>query len=132
MPDIDTNPRLEHEPIIWLTTVNESGQPQSSPVWFLLDGDDIVVYSKPTTAKVRNIGSNPRVALNLDGNGQGGDIVTLEGLAAVAHDQVGAHEWPAFVDKYRRFIARGGWTPESFSAEYSLPIRIEVTKVRAW
>jgi hypothetical protein len=27
--------RLRAEPIIWLTTVTRSGQPQSTPVWFL-------------------------------------------------------------------------------------------------
>jgi predicted pyridoxine 5'-phosphate oxidase superfamily flavin-nucleotide-binding protein len=26
--------RLRAEPIIWLTTVTRSGQPQSTPVWF--------------------------------------------------------------------------------------------------
>ena len=27
--------RLRTEPVIWLTTVARSGQPQSTPVWFL-------------------------------------------------------------------------------------------------
>jgi hypothetical protein len=27
--------RLKSEPMIWLTTVTPSGQPQSTPVWFL-------------------------------------------------------------------------------------------------
>jgi Pyridoxamine 5'-phosphate oxidase len=31
--------RLRTEPIVWLTTVRADGRPQSSPVWFLWDGD---------------------------------------------------------------------------------------------
>ena len=27
--------RLQAEPIVWLTAVTRSGQPQSTPVWFL-------------------------------------------------------------------------------------------------
>jgi len=31
--------RLQTEPVIWLTTVTPSGQPQSTPVWFLWEDD---------------------------------------------------------------------------------------------
>ena len=27
--------RLEHDLVLWLTTVTPAGQPQASPVWFL-------------------------------------------------------------------------------------------------
>jgi hypothetical protein len=35
------------------------------------------------------------------------------------------------VDKYTDEIADLGWTPDSFSDEYSVGIRITVTRVRA-
>ncbi len=133
---LPTNPRarerLDSELIIWMTTVRPNGQPQSSAVWFLVDGDEVLVYSKPDVAKVRNIEANPRVALNLDGNGMGGDVVTLEGRARIEPSQPAAHEIPAYVAKYAERISRNGWTPESFAADYSVPIRIEVTRSRAW
>ena len=31
--------RLASEIPVWLTTVNDQGQPQSSPVWFWWDGE---------------------------------------------------------------------------------------------
>jgi len=65
--------RLHEEKIAWLTTVDGAGCPQPVPVWFLWDGDDsVLLYSRPETPKLRAITANPRVSLNLDGNGQGG------------------------------------------------------------
>ena len=124
--------RLQTELIIWLTTVRANGQPQVSPVWFIVDDEEFLIYSKPGVAKLSNIEGNPRVALNLDGNGVGGDIVTVEGRARIVPDQAPAHEVGAFVAKYAERIERNGWTAESFAADYSVPIRISVTRGRAW
>jgi PPOX class probable F420-dependent enzyme len=123
--------RLTDEPIIWLATVSSSGQPQTSPVWFLYDGD-FLVYSLEGTARLRNIEANPRVALNLDGNGQGGDIVTIEGEAHIDLATPPSTDVPAYQDKYAPFIARNEWTPEQFATDYPVPIRITPTRVRFW
>jgi len=57
--------RLGEEKIAWLTTVRRDGQPQSSPVWFLWRDGEIIVYSRPTTQKVRNVQAHPKVAVHL-------------------------------------------------------------------
>ena len=75
--------RLHEEMIGWLVTVRPDGLPLPVPVWFLWDGETIVVYSQPGTPKLRNIAANPKVALHLDGNGRGGDIVVVSGEARV-------------------------------------------------
>jgi PPOX class probable F420-dependent enzyme len=122
--------RLHEEKIAWLTTVDSAGTPQPVPVWFLWDGDDsVLLYSRPDTPKLRAIAANPRVSLNLDGNGQGGDIVVAIGEASVSEDPA-AHEVPEYVEKYAPLIERNGWTPESFAADYSVPVRIRVHRVR--
>jgi Pyridoxamine 5'-phosphate oxidase len=36
--------RLQAEPIIWLTSVAPSGQPQSTPVWFLWESGEFLIY----------------------------------------------------------------------------------------
>jgi PPOX class probable F420-dependent enzyme len=63
--------RLREEEIAWLTTVRADGQPQSVPVWFLWDRNTFLIYSQPNRQKLRNIGRNPRVNLNLNSNAQG-------------------------------------------------------------
>ena len=124
--------RLVEEKIGWLTTVRPNGQPQTSPVWFLYRGGEFLVYSKAGTARTANIAANPRVSLNLDGNGLGGDIVVVEGEARIDRDALPADRIPAYVEKYAGFIARNGWTPESFAAGYPIPIRIRPTRFRVW
>ena len=53
--------------VVWLTTVTDSGTPAPWPVWFVADGDDLLVFSEPTTKRVHNIGQRParRAALQL-------------------------------------------------------------------
>jgi PPOX class probable F420-dependent enzyme len=122
--------RLREEKIAWLTTVDSAGTPQPIPVWFLWDGaGSALVYSRPRTPKLRAIEANPRVSLHLDGNGRGGDIVVALGDAAVSDDPP-AHEIPAYVEKYAPLIERNRWTPESFAADYSVPIRVRIRRVR--
>jgi PPOX class probable F420-dependent enzyme len=122
--------RLRDEKIAWLTTVDSAGTPQPIPVWFLWDGgDSVLFYSRPDTPKLRAIAANPRVSLNLDGNGQGGDIVVVLGEASVSEDPP-ADEVPEYVEKYAPLIERNGWTPTSFAADYSVPLRIRVRRVR--
>ena len=121
--------RIAEELVAWLVTVSPAGAPQAVPVWFLWDGaGSVLLYSRPDKPKLRNIAANPRVALHLDGNGRGGDIVVLSGTASVTDDPP-ADRIEEYVAKYRRLIEGNGWTPASFAADYSVPVRIELTRL---
>ena len=124
--------RLHQERIIWRTTVSPSGQPQTSPVWFWWDGTDIVVYSLDPTPRLTNIAANPKVALNLDGNGGGGDIVTIEGAARIDPEAPPPSDVGPFVERYRERMDSGWNGPEGFAAKYPTAIRIKPTRVRQW
>ena len=121
--------RLRDELIAWLVTVSPAGTPQPSPIWFLWDGETALIYSQPATAKLRNAAANPRAALHLDGNGEGGDIMVLEGTLAGSDDPP-ADTVPDYVAKYGPKIAGYGWTPESFAADYSVPLRFVPRRLR--
>ena len=122
---------LDDEVIGFLTHVNEEGQPQTSPVWFLRVDDEIVVYNKPDTARLDAIDANPKVAFNLRGDRRADAVVTMEGMARRS-ELSPATELPGYLDKYARDIERLGWTPESFSADYRSAITITITRVRSW
>jgi PPOX class probable F420-dependent enzyme len=124
--------RLNEEIIGWLTTVSPSGQPQPVPVWFLWDGgESILLYSKPDKPKLSNIERSPRVSLHLDGNGLGGDVVVVLGSARVTDDRP-ANEVAEYVEKYGSRIAALNWTPATFATDYSVPLRIDVSRISGW
>ncbi len=116
--------RLRSELIIWLTTVRPDGRPQPVPVWFLWDGSSFLVYSQPNRPKLRNIRRNPHVALNLNSDPLGDDVVRIDAEAEIDEAASPADQVAAYVDKYREAIARLGMTPASFARSYSVPIRI--------
>lgn len=118
------------EPIIWLVTVRKDGMPQPSPVWFLWEGESFLIYSRPATQKLRNIAHNPRVALHLDGDGLGGNIVVVSGEAELPADQPQADQVPAFLEKYDWGIKRIRRTPQDFAEDYSVPIRVRAISLR--
>ena len=60
------------------------GQPQSSPVWFVWEEDEFLVYAQPRSWKMRNIRVNPQVSLHLNSDTAGGRVVTFEGSARLA------------------------------------------------
>src|SRR3954471_1797632 len=122
--------RLAEERLALLTTVDGRGTPQPVPVWFVYEDGSVLLYSEPGQAKLRNIARNARVALHLDGDGQGGDIVVLTGEAREAPEQAPAHQVPAYAAKYAWGFERLGLSAEQFAARYSVPVRIAVSRLR--
>ena len=122
--------RLRDELIYWLVTVGPDDTPQPSPVWALWDGEMFLIYSRPDTPKLRNIASRPRVALHLDGDGRGGDIVIVTGDARIVSDAPAADRDPVYVAKYREGMRRIGMSPESFARAYSVAVRITPARLR--
>jgi PPOX class probable F420-dependent enzyme len=124
--------RLRTENIAWITTVTPGGQPQSSPVWFLWDDGEFLVYAQPRSWKVRNIRANPQVSLHLNSDDGGGRVATFEGSARIAAEQPPVPEVAAYLAKYRQGIADSGSTPEQMAAEYATPLRITPARVRVF
>ena len=124
--------RLRAEPVAWLTTVRADGQPQSTPVWFLWDGETFLVYSQPDAPKVGNVTANPKVSLHLNDDGTGDDVVSFEGAATVEPATPRADRVEGYLAKYRAAIATLGYEPGPFARTYSTAIRVRPTRVRVW
>src|SRR5262249_27169427 len=124
--------RLRSEPIIWLTTVNKAGQPQISPVWFLWDGAQFLIYGSSDGLKTVNIEANPHVSLNLDGTGQRGGVGVLEGTATVDRQGPPPSTVADYVAKYQTRIESNSWTLDSFGRDYPHVIRVTPTRARIW
>ena len=120
--------RLRSATILWLASVRSNGQPHLVPVWFLWEGETILIFSKPENQKVRNIRQNPAVTVSLDETDEGDDVIVLEGAAELDGDPGVTTALPAYAAKYGGQIADLGWTPETMAREYSQPIRITITR----
>lgn len=125
--------RLQDEQVIWLTTVTPGGQPLPVPIWFLWDGqEEVLIYSRPNTPKLRNIANHPKVALNFNSDDTGGNIIQFDGEARLDPDAPLATGVEPYIEKYRIGIGRLGTTPEGFAADYSAAIRVRLSKVRGY
>jgi PPOX class probable F420-dependent enzyme len=121
---------LREEIVVWLTTVTPSGSPLPMPVWFVWDGNESVVMYSMAGARIRNIEANPRVSLNFGGDGGGGDIVVLLGEATVDRDAPPPNQAADYLAKYDEHIDRIGMTREAFAQRYSVPVRIQLTRLK--
>jgi PPOX class probable F420-dependent enzyme len=133
---IDTTPtgkrvqgRLQKEIVIWLATTGAEGRPHAVPVWFWWDGESFLIYSVPGQ-KVIDIEANPKVTLHLNTTAEGGDVVRIDGDAKRLSRHVPAYKVPDYVRKYATRIKGNGWTPESFSHEYNVVLRVHPTRLR--
>ena len=126
----DVQRRFDTDHVVWLTTVTDSGAPSPNPVWFVQDGQDIVVFSAPDTHKVRNIEARPTVTLNFTSDPHGGDIGGITGRAA-ATPSVRPSTNAAYLAKYAAAIRDElQTTVEEIDGTYHTELRIRPTKVR--
>lgn len=124
--------RLADEQVIWLVTVASDGTPQPSPVWFVREGETLVIFSKPETPKVRNLRERPRVAVHFNTNPEGEDVVVFTGTAELDPTVVPIDQLPAYLEKYGTQIPAIGLTPETMAATYSQGIRVRLDKLRGF
>ena len=122
--------KLRHEIAAWLTTVTADGQPQSTPIWFHWDGSTFLFYSQPGRPKLVNIAVNPKVSLHPVGDHDAEDAVTIEGIATIDRSAPPGDQIPAYISKYLELIDGFGWTPASFAADFSVPVRMTLTRIR--
>lgn len=124
---------LKNDYVIWLTTVDSNLTPQPRPVWFIWEEDTFLIFSQAKAYKVKHITKNPRVALHFNTDETGDEyVIIFLGDASIDTNGPPAHQVPAYFEKYKSGIAGLNMTPEEFSREYSIAIRIKPTEVRGW
>jgi PPOX class probable F420-dependent enzyme len=69
-----------------LATVRADGRPHVTPVWFVLDGDDLIFNTGETSVKARDIRRDERVSLLVDDERFPYAFVLVEGVAKLIDD----------------------------------------------
>jgi PPOX class probable F420-dependent enzyme len=69
-----------------LSFTSSSGQPLVTPVWFILDGDDLVFNTGQGTAKGRALARDPRTAICVDVEQPPYAFIQVQGVAELSGD----------------------------------------------
>ncbi|MGW9043257.1 PPOX class F420-dependent oxidoreductase [Streptomyces lydicus] len=98
-----------------LATVRADGGPHVAPVWFLLDGDQLVFNTGAETAKGRNLARDGRVALCVDDERPPFSFVVVQGTAEISDDLPEVRHWATRIaarymgeDRAQEYGARNG------------------------
>ena len=75
-PEVAT--RLAASRNYWLGTTTPSGAPHAAPVWGVVAGQTLYLYSERSTVKARNIAADSRVVVHLE---SGDDVLIVRGTA---------------------------------------------------
>ena len=114
-----------------LATVRADGRPHLAPVWFVLDGDDLVFNTGKETVKGRNLARDGRVSMCVDSDVPPFSFVIMEGVAMLSEDPEDLLYWATKLgarymgeDKAEAFGKRNGVPGE-------LVVRVPISKVIA-
>jgi len=129
--DVRLLDKLQTETMLWLTTVRRDGMPLPTPVWFLWDGEQFVLFSEPEALKIRNLRHNAQAALNFNTDATGEVFAVFLGQATLDSPPATAAERAAYAEKYRAGMKMIGVTPEEHAQRWSATIRIVPTHIRA-
>ncbi len=114
-----------------LSTVRADGSPHIAPVWFLLDGDDVLFNTGENTVKGRNLARDGRCAICVDDEQPPFSFALLEGRAELVDDLAVVR------DSATRIASRyvGAELAEQYGARNGVPgellVRVRVDKVTA-
>ncbi|MEU9828859.1 PPOX class F420-dependent oxidoreductase [Micromonospora chersina] len=76
-----------------LATVRADGSPHVAPVWFVLDGDDLIFNTGRSSVKGRNLVRDPRAALSVDEEQPPYAFVTVRGTVTISEDPAESLPW---------------------------------------
>ncbi|MFF2846031.1 PPOX class F420-dependent oxidoreductase [Streptomyces sp. NPDC058001] len=115
-----------------LSTVRADGSPHVAPIWFVLDGDDLVFNTGKETVKGRNLARESRAALCVDDDRPPFAFVTLQGRAELSENLDDLRRWAGRIgarymgeDRAEEFATRNGQPGE-------LLVRMRIEKAVAY
>ena len=83
---------LKEPHIANLATVRPDGSPHVAPVWFLYDGEQVIVMVEKSAVKIRNIRHEPRIMLSIATDQTPYQYVLASGKATLTFDDEGEAE----------------------------------------
>ncbi len=114
-----------------LATVRADGRPHITPIWFVVDGEDLLFNTSATSVKGRNLQRDSRAAVAVDNQTPPYSHVVLEGTVQLITDLDEVRRWATKIgarymgdDRAEEFGERNG-------VEGELLVRFTPTRVVA-
>jgi PPOX class probable F420-dependent enzyme len=114
-----------------LATVRADGRPHAAPIWFTLDGDDVMFTTGAGTVKGRNLRRAGRALVVVDESTPPYDFVTVEGRVEISEDLDEMRHWATALGA--RYM--GAEAAEAFGRRNAVPgellVRLRPDKIIA-
>lgn len=106
-----------------LATVNKDGSPHVVPIWFLVEGENIVFSTGLGSVKYKNMGKDPRVCLSVDEEKGLYSFVKIDGTVSFSNKEEDRVNWA------KKIAARymGKENAEAYGKRNSGPDEVVVT-----
>jgi len=119
---------LEERRFAIVGTKNLDGSPHLAVMWYLLDGDDIVVNSAQGRIKDRNLAQDPRMSLVVEDEYR---WIRIDGRARIEHDQTIAQaDIRRLASRYYRDERKvAAAMRDNFSRQHRITYRLPIQRV---
>jgi|SRR3954452_3233058 PPOX class probable F420-dependent enzyme len=111
-----------------LATASLEGDPHVTPLWFIVDGDDIVFITTATSIKGRHLHANPRAALAVEDDTFPYGFVTVRGPVVLEDEAPDRRAWAVRIAE--RYVPERA---EEFGARNNAPgetlVRLHMARV---
>jgi PPOX class probable F420-dependent enzyme len=114
-----------------VATVRADGSPHITPVWFVLDGDDLLFNTGKGSVTGRVLARDPRVAIAVDDETPPFARVLLHGEATLSEDLDEVRKWAAPIGGRYMGADRAAEFGERNAVPGELLVRVRVSKVIA-
>jgi PPOX class probable F420-dependent enzyme len=114
-----------------LVTLRASGRPHAVPVWYALDGDDIVLFTGADSVKGKAMRANPQVSLVVDDDQPPYSFVSVEGTASLSDDPVELRRCATIISERYLPPEQAAQFVEYSAATGNILVRIKATHVIA-
>jgi PPOX class probable F420-dependent enzyme len=76
-----------------IATTRADGRPHVAPVWFVLDGDDVIFTTGAGSVKGKSLQRDPRVSVAVDHEAPPFSFVVVDGVTEISHDHAELLRW---------------------------------------
>ncbi len=114
-----------------IVSLRASGQPHAVPVWYALDGEDVVLFTGADSVKGKAMRADPRVTLVVDDDQPPYAFVSVEGTAEITDDAAELRRCATLISERYLPADQAAQFVEYSARTGNILVRIKATRVIA-